>query len=142
MPQKTTRRPGDSTSGTGPSLTRAFSPNVVLRTRLEHHAAISKREPWIYCIGAPSSERRRSMERRLAHHGLLGTTRFVDAVQGGTGADAESTKRLLGQACFVSHLRAMEAMLEAGDAAAIIAEDDVLLHNEWRERLDGVLANL
>lgn len=101
-------------------------------------------EPTIYCINlAHSRERRVRMERRLDHHGLLERTRFIPGVEPSPGG-AEYAQRRASTACFTSHLNALRAMLtETAEAeGAIVCEDDVLLHNEWRPRLGHVLSNL
>jgi GR25 family glycosyltransferase involved in LPS biosynthesis len=110
----------------------------------------------IYCINLSASrERRARMTRRFEHFGLLDRARFIRAIDrrsplvdqrltriGNVGVDAE--KRAL-TACLLSHMRALRTFLrEAPSTAgsAIIFEDDVLLHRDWHELLEDVLANL
>src|SRR5262249_11143917 len=96
--------------------------------------------PPLYCLNLPSStDRRRRMERRLAHHGLLERTRFVSAYA--PPAESESPENA-SRACFGTHLKALREFLAAGEREAIICEDDVLRHNDCAERLAEVLANL
>lgn len=103
--------------------------------------------PNIYCINLASSKARRSrMERRLAHHDLLGRTHFVSAIAATASTDPnDDWKDRASAACSASHLKAMRAILSDPHAAkhgAIICEDDVLLHNDFAARLGDVLENL
>lgn len=103
--------------------------------------------PNIYCINLASSNARRSrMERRLAHHDLLGRTHFVSAIAATPSTDpTDDWKDRASAACSASHLKAMHAILSDPHAAkhgAIICEDDVLLHNDFPARLADVQENL
>jgi hypothetical protein len=110
----------------------------------------------IYCINLRrSAARRERMERRLAHHGLLGRTQFVDAVADdsplvdqrleGLPADAADPRRRAEAACLASHLLALRTFLETtpeSTGGALICEDDMLPHNEWDRRFPEILDNL
>jgi len=103
--------------------------------------------PRIYCLTpSPRTERRRRMERRLGHHGLLERTRFVDTVTIDLANDgSERWKELASAACFASHLKAMRLVLsdpEGAERGGIVCEDDVLLHDEFPQRARAVLDNL
>lgn len=95
------------------------------------------------------------MERRFGYHGLLDRVRFVEAVPAesplvdqrlaGLPVPADSPLRRNEAACYSSHMKGMRIFLaEAGPFydGAIICEDDVLLHNDWYQRLADILANL
>jgi hypothetical protein len=95
------------------------------------------------------------MTRRFEQLGLLQSVRFVKAVDGRSrtvddhlatmNVDPEDPKARAEVACWLSHLRALRTFLRetpATTAAAIVFEDDVLLHREWHERLAAVLDNL
>ena len=108
----------------------------------------------IYCINLSESvERRRRMEGRFAHHGLTSAVRFVEAVQP-SDAEVEQVADSFALpaaerpvvARLRSHLRALRRFLDETDPtttpAAIICEDDILLHNDFAERVEATLANL
>jgi len=104
--------------------------------------------PELFCITLASSrERRRRMERRLAHHGLLDHTTFVTALPASVPptASVEQRTQAAGRACSASHLRALRHALEHPDCerlGAIVCEDDVLLHDEFVPRLRGLFEDI
>jgi predicted GH43/DUF377 family glycosyl hydrolase len=128
-------------------LTGAVARGVALR---EYHGRMSERWglPGLFCINLASSrERRRRMERRLAHHGLLEHTTFVTALPASVppSATAEQRTQAAGRACSASHLRALRRALEHPDCerlGAIVCEDDVLLHDEFVPRLRALLEDM
>jgi predicted GH43/DUF377 family glycosyl hydrolase/tetratricopeptide (TPR) repeat protein len=102
--------------------------------------------PPIYCISLEAAtDRRARMRGRLGQQRLLEHTRFVDAIAASSvGHGSSSPTDLAGSACFASHLKAMRMLLvdERARDGAIVCEDDILLHNEFAERLGAVLENL
>lgn len=103
----------------------------------------------IYCINlAAQVGRRRRMSARFAHHGLH-DVRFVDALSSDDGevreiAAGAADVHLPAVACLRSHLRALRRFLDETPPdveAAIVMEDDAVLHDDFRSRLDVVLAN-
>ena len=86
------------------------------------------------------------MRKRFGHHGLLSDMRFLDAVECAGPRDwSVEWKDRASAACFASHLEAMRLISRIrapSITGAIVCEDDVLLHNEFSERCDGVLKNL
>lgn len=86
------------------------------------------------------------MERRFAHHGLDERARFVPAIAISTPRDSsQEWKAEAGRHAAASHLDCMRRMLDEvpeEEGGAIICEDDVLIHDEFRERLPWLLANL
>ncbi|MEJ7876272.1 MAG: hypothetical protein WKF62_06395, partial [Solirubrobacterales bacterium] len=85
------------------------------------------------------------MERRFAERGLLECVRFVEAVDGkeiGTLGDGWAKSA---RGCFASHLQVMRLLVSdpaLAETGAIVFEDDVLIHREFAERSEAVLANL
>jgi hypothetical protein len=95
------------------------------------------------------------MERRLAALGLIHRVHFVPGVPRSsrlvdhylerTGETAASDHRRANVGCLLSHVRAMRTFLRdtpASVRAAIVLEDDVMLHRDWHRRLERVLSNL
>jgi len=95
------------------------------------------------------------MTRRFERLGLLESVRFVKAIDGRSRMVKDELARLridpgdpgrrAEVACWLSHVRALRTFLRETPAttkAAIIFEDDVLLHREWHQRLAAVLDNL
>lgn len=119
------------------------------RTRRGVPCAIHLLVTLVYCINlATSTARRRRMEGRFRHHGLEGDVTFVDAV---TPHSAEVAAMFSGSslpetdlpvlACARSHLAALRMFLNTDAPAAIVMEDDVMLHNDFTARLHAMLAN-
>jgi GR25 family glycosyltransferase involved in LPS biosynthesis/glycosyltransferase involved in cell wall biosynthesis len=110
----------------------------------------------IYCINLVDSvERRARMEQRFAAQSLGDRVHFVTAIDRSselvdrhlerTGVSSVSDHRRAELGCLLSHARAMRTFLtETPDSvgAAIVMEDDVLLHREWHPRLEAVLGNV
>jgi glycosyltransferase involved in cell wall biosynthesis len=95
------------------------------------------------------------MERRLGHHGLIERTTFIEAIPAdssevderleGLGATATVPSKRVEAAVLASHLKAIRRFVEHGRASAdgvIICEDDVLLHNDWNDRVPAIFANM
>ena len=95
------------------------------------------------------------MERRLAFHGLLDQTTFVEAIPAddpliderlaGLPDEAADERRRAEAACLASHLKAVRTFLDSTPddvAGALICEDDVLLRNDWHRGVAEVGANL
>ncbi len=104
-------------------------------------------EPLLYCINlARATARRARMERRLAHHGLLERTQFVQAVEPSIPADdSEEGIARAGCACTGSHLKVMRLALETAgveESGFLVSEDDALFHNDFANLLPAVLGNL
>jgi hypothetical protein len=102
--------------------------------------------PPVYCVSLDTSaDRRARIRRRFGHHSMLERLTFVEAVRTTAVRDwSQWWQHRAASACFASHLKAMAMALDnrAASQGAIICEDDVLLHNEFSERLAEVLANL
>lgn len=108
----------------------------------------------LYCINLPSSpDRKTRMTRRFAELGLIDRVRFIPAVERisplvdqhllRAGVGSVSSRRRAEVACLLSHLKALRSFVEDTSAdAAIVFEDDVLLHREWHDHLTGLMANL
>jgi hypothetical protein len=89
------------------------------------------------------------MEARFAHHGMTARVTFVDAatpddpevvrITGDAPLPAEDRMAI---AVLRSHLRALRRFLDTDAPAALVFEDDVLLHNEFTERLERTVDNL
>jgi glycosyltransferase involved in cell wall biosynthesis len=95
------------------------------------------------------------MTRRFEDLGVLEQVRFVDAVErtsplvdrhlARAGTDWVTERRRTEVACLLSHLKALETLLDESEeqrGPAIVCEDDILFHRDWPERLEGVLGNL
>lgn len=110
----------------------------------------------IYCINlASASDRRARMRSQFERFDLLGRVHFVPAIGQGSRKVDEHLARLgfastdretrAVAACWLSHVRALRTFLREQPrsvTSCIVFEDDVLLHREWTERLEEVLANL
>jgi hypothetical protein len=85
------------------------------------------------------------MERRFRHHGL-DRAQMVPAIEiQMPREESEEWKAMAGRYVTASHVKCMRRMLEEvpeSEGGAIICEDDVLIHNEFAERLPAALANL
>ena len=102
--------------------------------------------PAVYCVHLPSSvARRERMERRFRHHGL-DRAELVPAIEFTEPRDdSDEWKAMAGRYATASHLSCMRRLLDEvpeSEGGAIICEDDVLIHNEFTERLPPALANL
>jgi hypothetical protein len=103
--------------------------------------------PPIYCVRLESnSARGERMRRRLAHHGLLERTTFVPAIAIPPPPEWSLEWKIRAMmACAASHIEAVRQALAdpvARREGAIICEDDVLIHNEFAQRVADVMANL
>jgi GR25 family glycosyltransferase involved in LPS biosynthesis len=103
--------------------------------------------PPIYCVRLESnSARGERMRRRLAHHGLLERTTFVPAIAIPQPDEWSLEWKIRAmRACAASHVEAMRRALDdpvARRDGVIICEDDILIHNEFSERVAATLANL
>jgi hypothetical protein len=103
-----------------------------------------------------AADRRARIGKRLELHQLTQQSQFIDAVPAeskevshfANGRPfAEDSHQPDGQpitrreaACFLSHLKALKAFLASGRSAAIIFEDDAVLHNNFRQQFDRVTA--
>lgn len=104
----------------------------------------------IYCINLLSqTERRQRMQRRFDHHKI--TPIFIEATDKRSQMFDKwlSDNKLIvsdhkrGElACFLSHLKAIKAFLASGEDYGIICEDDILFHNEFREKYDEIIKNV
>ncbi len=93
------------------------------------------------------------MQARFAHHGLTPAVSFVQAIDRAdpeidrvaVGFDLPDSERAA-VACLRSHLSALRRFLDETDPAttpaAIVCEDDILLHNDFATRWEATLANL
>jgi hypothetical protein len=85
------------------------------------------------------------MERRFRHHGL-DRAQMVRAIEIPTPReDTEEWKAMAGRYATASHLKCLRRILDEvpeSDGGAVVCEDDVLIHNEFGERLPAALANL
>jgi hypothetical protein len=85
------------------------------------------------------------MERRFRHHGLDRAT-MVPAIEfKAPRNDSDEWKAMAGRHAAASHVECMRRVLEEvpeSEGGAIICEDDVLIHNDFAERLEPALANL
>ena len=103
-----------------------------------------------YVINLPRcTDRKERILRRLHHHKIVDVTTFVDAVdresplldwfEDGLLYPYRSTRPE--HACFLSHIKALRAFVaDPNVEEAIILEDDAMLHNDFQNRLDYVLA--
>lgn len=103
-----------------------------------------------YVINLPKcQDRKERITKRLKHHGVYDQTTFIEAVdkesglldwfQDGLTYSFISTRPE--HACFLSHLKAIRTFaLDPNVDEAIILEDDAMLHNNFKERLEYVLA--
>jgi len=95
------------------------------------------------------------MTRQFEHFGLLDRVHFVRAIGHRSSLVDEHLVRLgiaradretrAVAACWLSHIRALRSFLREQTnttAGCIVFEDDVLLHRDWPDRLEEVLANL
>jgi tetratricopeptide (TPR) repeat protein len=85
------------------------------------------------------------MEKRFSELGLSERVRFLEAVDGlalgGSGSDWDKSAR----GCFASHVEAMRAVAndaEYADTGAIVFEDDVLIHRDFKRLSAEVFENL
>lgn len=104
----------------------------------------------IYCVNLETSKGRHDrMKRRFDYHNL--NAKFVKALpynsslldyylQGMNDAPRDD-KSMRGFACYASHLKAVREMVSDSCEAAIICEDDVLIRNDFKEKLEQVLEN-
>ena len=155
-PQRRSHVPASDERGSSIGLARNGSPTVDQGIQIvtDHkHAA----DPIpIYCINLPEArERRARMTRQFEHFGLLDRAHFVRAVPHRSSKVDEHLARIgivatdhqsrAVAACWLSHVRALRTFLReqpSSTAACIVLEDDVLLHCDWPDRLEAVLANL
>ena len=95
----------------------------------------------IFVVTHPTvTERNENMRRRLAYFNLLDRTHFI------YGEDRNSvlaqhyvygaTSNINQIACLLGHLKALRAFVETDTPYGCILEDDVLLHNNFKELLD------
>ena len=108
--------------------------------------------PRFYCINlARSTARRQRMEKRFALHGLDATfvtgirsdchmIDFFDHQMVNPVGNIDLWRKNIG--CYLSHLKAIRTFLETTDESAIICEDDILFHNNFREMYHQVMANI
>jgi GR25 family glycosyltransferase involved in LPS biosynthesis len=94
------------------------------------------------------------MEARLKHHQLLEDTTFIEAIpresplvdyygQDLFVPDGSNEKKWRGElACYASHLKAIRQFLHDGGETALICEDDILFSNNFKERLEEIIANI
>ena len=116
----------------------------------------------IYCINVKSStERRKRMDHRFKTAGLEDTVLYVDAVNPHSNLidyydsslkmsqdkGIETIKRI--RSCMASHIKAIRTLLSDSlvldnniNDYAIICEDDVMLHNNFKEKFQGVIDNM
>jgi len=99
----------------------------------------------IYCINLPkSTDRHDRMIQRFTFHKLINNVTFIEAVDKNSSqvdfylTDFDSypiDDKVRGEAaCFASHLKAIKTFLQErpNDKGAIICEDDILLHNDFK----------
>lgn len=85
------------------------------------------------------------MERRFRHHGLDRAVMVPAVEYSEPRNDSDEWKAMAGRHTTASHLKCMRRVLEEvpeSEGGAVICEDDVLIHNEFLERLEPALANL
>lgn len=98
-----------------------------------------------------ASDRMREMERQLSGHGI--EYRRISAIDGSKLDESVPEYDLMGYririgklpnmseiGCYLSHLNAMEALLESEATHALILEDDAVLPDDFNTLLDEVLA--
>jgi GR25 family glycosyltransferase involved in LPS biosynthesis len=99
--------------------------------------------PRFYCINLSYAEaRRKRMIDRFEFHGL--EYEFIDAVKYTDdiinylieGYHDITPKSKSECACMQSHLKAINKFLESNEKYGIICEDDILLHNNFKERFE------
>ena len=104
-----------------------------------------------YVINLPkSTDRRERFTKRLVHHKIIDQSVFIEAVdkssplidwfEQGCSFERQSTRPE--HACFLSHLKAIRTFLLDPEATqAVIFEDDAMLHNDFKEKLNYVLTH-
>lgn len=104
----------------------------------------------MYCINlASQTDRRNRMIQRFKHHQIDYT--IIEAVD----KKSDSMSQLLAKnnltvdahklgeiACFMSHLLAIKTFLASNEDYGIICEDDILFHNEFREKYNEIIKNV
>ena len=115
--------------------------------------------PKIYCINLEESvARKRRMINRFTHHKIMDRAVFVKAISRDSsiidyyhqnindlsevrpGYSERKWKSEMG--CFASHLKAIRSFLEDGCDECLIAEDDIIFHNNFVERYWQIRNNM
>ena len=104
----------------------------------------------IYCINLESQLlRRQRMEQRFKHHEINSV--FVSAIDKKSNYFEKwlSDNKIIvsdhkrGEiACFLSHLKAIQIFIDSEEEYGIICEDDVLFHNEFKEKYNDIIKNV
>ena len=105
----------------------------------------------IYCINLKRCvDRKERMTHRFEVAGLLHNVTFIEAISYEDpiidtyypDLDIEKYKRVRCEiGCFASHLKALKMFVQTGEKRAIICEDDIMLHNDFKDRLKNIMEN-
>ena len=110
--------------------------------------------PRIYCINLKTSTQRKNrMEYRLKHHNLLDQTTFINAISKDSPFindyffkdmpyDCEQNKCLRTISCYASHIKAIRTFLEDGGEECLICEDDIMFHNDFKNKYFELRENI
>lgn len=86
--------------------------------------------------------RNENMERRLSYFNLLDRTHFIYGEDKNSKLvehySYEGNKEYGPIACLLGHIKALKEFVKTETPYACILEDDVLLHNNFKERLDTI----
>lgn len=90
----------------------------------------------IYVICNPSLEiRKDNMHRRLSNIGLINNTIFITSVCEGDSLYEHYDNN----GCLVGHIKALRSFIKSHKEKALILEDDILFHDEFKVMMNDIL---
>ena len=123
-------------------------------SKLDGNTVFDNSMPAFYIINlVRRKDRRDKMIQRFRYHRLLANVTFIDAVDKDSelvnwymyGLDPNSytaSNKRAEIACFLSHIKAFRQMIIDGRDFAALGEDDIMLHNDFRQKYQNLMKDL